>query len=127
MPNTGESAGTLLLALTDDELARYGEVARDQAAHELRNWGLQAALAVAAVGCVAWAWARWGAGIEAAGLDAECFRCVAAWFAIALALGYWPYRRVKNWSLWQRHVKAVNAERARRKDEQVAAGRIAAQ
>jgi hypothetical protein len=106
MPNTAETAETLLGVLTDDELARYGEIARDQATHELRNWGLQALLGFSAIGAAAWG----AASVEFVGIGRS-----AAWaLGAAAALGYWPYRRVKNWSLWQRHVKAVNAERARR-------------
>ena len=106
MPNTAETAETLLGVLTDDELVRYGEIARDQATHELRNWGLQALLGLSAVGAAVWG----AASLEIAGIGRS-----AGWaLGVAAALGYWPYRRVKNWSLWQRHVKAVAAERARR-------------
>ena len=106
MPNTAETAGTLLGVLTDDELARYGEIARDQATHELRNWGLQAALGLSALGAAAWG---------AAALDVGGLGRSAGWaLGVAAALGYWPYRRVKNWSLWQRHCKAVVAEQTRR-------------
>ena len=110
MPNTAETAETLLGVLTDDELARYGQIARDQAKHELRNWGLQALLGLSALGAAGWG----AAALEVGGIGRS-----AAWaLGVAAALGYWPYRRVKNWSLWQRHVKAVDAEQARRQNEQ---------
>ena len=54
MPNTAETAESLLGELTDDELARYGEIARDQAMHELRYWGVQAMLGLSALGSAFW-------------------------------------------------------------------------
>jgi len=118
MPNTAEAAKGLLLKLSDDELARYGEVARDQAAAELSRWWVQAALAVAAVGAFGWAAARWGvAGIGAAGTEAAGFgRAVGFAIFAGLVLAYSPYRRVRNWTLWRRHFKAVLAEQERRLD-----------
>ncbi len=113
MPNTVEAAKGLLITLSDDELARYGEVARDQAAAELSRWWLQAVLAVAAIGAFGWAGARWSvaaAGIEAAGLG----RAVGLAIAGGLLLAYSPYRRVRNWTLWRRHCKAVLDEQERR-------------
>ena len=105
MPSIADTPASLLGVLTDDELARYGQIARDQATHELHNWGLQAALGLSALGAAAW-----GATVlEGGGLGRS-----AAWaMGAAAVLGYWPYRRVKNWSLWQRHLKAVDAEQAR--------------
>jgi len=116
MRNTAEAARDLLLVLSDDELARYGEIARDQAAAELSRWWLQAGLAMAAVAAFGWATARWGiAGMEAIGVEAAGFgRAVVVALGIGLALAYSPYRRVRNWTLWQRHCKAVQAEQERR-------------
>jgi hypothetical protein len=112
MPNTAEGAQALLDALTDDELARYGEIAHDQASQELERWWLQAALALAAVGAVAWAAMRWSAaGMEMTGIG----RSAMAALGLAAVFGYWPYRRLKNWSLWRGHCKAVSAELARRR------------
>jgi hypothetical protein len=112
MPNTAEGAQQLLDALTDDELARYGEIARDQASQELERWWLQAALALAAIGAVAWAAVRWNAaGMETTGVG----RSAMAALGVAAVCGYWPYRRLKNWSLWRGHCKAVSAELARRR------------
>ena len=124
MPSTadtaGQSARSLLKALTDDQLARYGEIARDQAAAELSRWWLQVLLAVASVGTFTWALATWGiAGIgnlEAIGIEAEGFgRSVGFAFGLGLLLAYFPYRRVKNWTLWNAHCKAVAAEQSRRR------------
>jgi hypothetical protein len=112
MPNIAEGPQALLDALTDDELARYGEIARDQASQELERWWLQAALALAAIGAVAWAAMRWSAaGVEATGVG----RSAMVALGLAAVFGYWPYRRLKNWSLWRGHCKAVNAELARRR------------
>jgi hypothetical protein len=102
----------LLDALTDDELARYGEIARDQASQELERWWLQAALALVAVGAVVWAAMRWSvAGMETAGVGRSAMAAVG----LAAVFGYWPYRRLKNWSLWRGHCRAVSAELARRR------------
>jgi hypothetical protein len=112
MPNTAEGAQALLDALTDDELARYGEIARDQASLELERWWLQAALALAAVGALTWAAMRWSAaGMETSGVG----RSAMAALGLAAVFGYWPYRRLKNWSLWRGHCRAVHAELARRR------------
>jgi hypothetical protein len=111
MPNTAETAESLLDVLTEAELARYGEIARDQAMHELRNWGVQAALGVAALASASWAAAGLGCGC----VDLGGYGRHVGWaLGAAVALGYWPYRRLKNWSLWRRHVKAVDAAQARR-------------
>ena len=120
MPSTAEAArqaaSSLLLVLSDDELARYGEIARDQAAAELSRWWLQGGLALGALGSLAWGFVRWGfAGIEAAGIEAAGFgRAVALALGIGLVLAYSPYRRVRNWTLWRQHCKAVRTEQERR-------------
>ncbi len=107
MHDTAETSNNLLFVLTDDELARYGEIARDQARHEMRNWWWQAVLGLSALGAGVWGMT----GLEGPGIGRS-----AGWaLGAAAALGYWPYRRVRNWSLWNRHVKAVGAEMARRK------------
>ena len=116
MRNSAEAARALLLALTDDELACYGQIARDQASAELSLWGLQAVLALAAIASFGWATAKWGvAGIGSAGIEVAGFgRAVAIGLGIGLALAYSPYRRVRNWALWNLHCKAVRAEQERR-------------
>ena len=116
MRSTAEAGRDLLMALSDDELARYGEIARDQATAELSRWWLQAGLAAGALASFAWALARWGiAGIGAAGIEAAGFgRAVALGLGIGLALAWSPYQRVRNWTLWRRHCRAVWAEQRRR-------------
>ena len=116
MPNTAEAARALLLVLTDDELARYGEIARDQATAECSRWWLQAMLALGAAGSLAWGIVRWGiAGIEAMGIEVAGFgRTVVLALGFGLVLAYSPYRRVRNWTLWRRHCKAVRTEQERR-------------
>ena len=106
----------LLNVLTDDELARYGEIARDQATAELQRWWLPALLAIGAVAAFWWATAKWGiAGIEAAGIEPAGFgRAVVLGLGLGLVLAYSPYRRIKNWTLWNRHCKAVREEQQRR-------------
>ncbi len=102
--------------LSDDELARYGEIAHDQAAVELDRWWVPAALLTAAAGVMAWTLVKWGiASIASLGLEVVGFgRSVVAGIGAALALAYWPYRRVRNWALWNRHCKAVHDEQQRR-------------
>ena len=116
MPSTAEAALKLLNLLTDDELARYGEIARDQASAEQQRWWLQALLAAGAVASFLWATVKWGiAGIEAAGIEPAGFgRAVMLGLGLGLLLAYSPYRRIKNWTLWNRHCRAVLAEQQRR-------------
>ena len=117
MPSTAESATGLLNKLSDEELARYGDIARDQATAELSRWWVQAGLALGALALVGWTAVKLGAPgwLEAAGIDANCVgRCTAIGLGLALLLGYWPYRRVKNWTLWNQHCKAVQVEQERR-------------
>ena len=117
MPNTAETAQVLLRALSDEELARYGEIARDQAALELTGWGWQLVLAIAALATMAWSVVKWGiAGVQALGIEAAGLgSSVALGLGSALALGYSPYRRVRNWTLWNRHCRAVLDEQERRR------------
>jgi hypothetical protein len=121
MPSTadtaGEAARSLLNVLSDDQLARYGEIARDQASAELSRWWLQALIALAAVLVFGFGVATWGiAGIEAGGIEPEGFgRSVVVALGIGLLLAYFPYRRVRNWKLWNAHCQAVAAEQSRRR------------
>ena len=121
MPSTAEAADraprSLLYALTDDQLARYGEIARDQASAELSRWWLQALLALCAIAAFAWATMTWGiAGIETLGVEASGFgRSVVIGLGVGMVLAYWPYRRVRNWTMWNRHCQAVAEEQTRRR------------
>ena len=116
MRNTAEAGRDLLTVLTDDQLARYGEIARDQATAELSRWWWQAMLAVGAVSAFAWATAKWGiAGVETASIEVAGFgRAVVLGLGLGFVLAYCPYRRLKNWTLWNQHCKAVRAEQERR-------------
>src|SRR5262245_14394043 len=124
MPNTAEAARTLLNALTDDELARYGEIARDQASAELERWWLPAMLALGALMSLSWATAKWGiAGMETVGVEVSGFgRSVVLGIGLGLLLAYSPYRRIKNWTLWNRHCRAVLAEQERRRGDGASEG-----
>ncbi len=106
----------MLGVLSDDELARYGEIARDQASAELSRWWVQAAMAIGALSAFVWATAKWGiAGLEALGVEAAGFsKAVLLGIGVGVVLGYSPYRRMRNWTLWNRHCKAVRAEQERR-------------
>jgi hypothetical protein len=116
MRNTAEAGRALLNVLSDDELARYGEIARDQAAAELSRWWVQVLLGCGALASFAWASVKWGiAGIQAVGIEAAGFGgAVIAAIGAGLMLAYPPYRRMRNWTLWRRHCKAVAAEQQRR-------------
>ena len=34
---------------------------------------------------------------------------------VGMVLAYWPYRRVRNWTMWNRHCQAVAEEQTRRR------------
>ncbi len=116
MPSTADKSTSLLDLLSDDELARYGEIARDQAQAELSRWWIQAGLLAGAISALAWATAKWGiAGTATLGVEAQGFgRAVVVAGGLGLLLAYLPYRRVRNWTLWNRHCKAVRDEQRRR-------------
>ncbi len=116
MRNIADAGHDLLNSLSDEELARYGEIARDQASAELSRWWLQGALALGAVAAFVWATAKWGiTGLEALGIEAAGFgKAALIGVGIGVVLGYSPYRRMRNWTLWNRHCKAVRAEQERR-------------
>ncbi len=101
----------MLGVLTNDELARYGEIARDQASLELRRWWLHALLALAAIAVLGWAGMMWvSAGLGWTGLKSSVLLAIG----LAIVLGYAPYRRIKNWVLWNQHCRAVRDEQVRR-------------
>ena len=113
MPNTAEAGRALLGVLNDDELERYAEIASDQAALELQRWWWQLALAIGSACALAW-------GINKMIIttwEQVAWRQVFSALGLALLMGYWPYRRVRNWSLWKRRLKAVGDERRRRAGE----------
>ena len=106
MQDTAETWEGLLATLTDDELASYGRIARDQVGRELKHRWLQVALAIGAVG--SGLWTTWG--IVLAGFRGSALLTLG----LAAALGYWPYRKARTRRLWRVHCEAVVAEQARR-------------
>jgi len=108
MPNTDEPSGwlELLSLLTDEELHRYGEIARDQRDLEYDKWSGQILCMIGAAATLAWALWR----IVVSGVTTEALVGLAA----TVALGYWPYRKLKTRRLWEGHRVAVAREQARR-------------
>ena len=96
----------LLSSLTDEELSRYGEIARDQRNIEYDRWWAQVLCMLAAGGGLALA-ARefWSGGIT---------RTAVALLIAAIAAGIWPYRKAKMRRLWGQHCQAVAQEKQRR-------------
>ena len=97
----------MLQSLTDDELERYGDVARDQRKKELDHWWAQILSAVMA--SIALGYAVWLVFMGRSTFAAFCL------LVVAIVLGIWPYQKAKMRRLWQKHCKAVAAEQARRK------------
>ncbi|MEO1695061.1 MAG: hypothetical protein AAFR55_07475 [Pseudomonadota bacterium] len=97
----------LLSFLSDDELARYGDIARDQLDQEWQRGLLQAlggitglALMAGAAAALIWGW-------------------VALWLAVSVAIvgcaiDVWAWKKVKARRLWRSHIRAVADEHARR-------------
>jgi hypothetical protein len=106
-PNIAERGSDLLAALSDDELVRYGEIARDQMRRELGDWWLQLLLTAGAVGSLVWM----GWGVVTTGVG----RSTLLQLGLAVALGYWPYRKAKVRALWLSHCAAVDKEQDRRR------------
>ncbi|MBX9926770.1 MAG: hypothetical protein K2Y05_10465 [Hyphomicrobiaceae bacterium] len=102
-------AARLLEELTDEEVARYMDVARDQLNHEERLAWLKVALAATAAALVAYDLAHgyrngitsWHVGV----------------LGLAAVLGYWPWKVRAYRRLWMKHVAAAKAELARRRAE----------
>ena len=93
--------------MTDEELARYGEIAADQRRQEWRYAWAQILLMLVSAACLVWAAIDLFAG-------GASWRGVAV-LALATALAYWPYRQAVVRNLWRRHARAVTAEQARRR------------
>lgn len=107
--NTENATGWLglLTSLTDEELARYGEIAADQRRQEWRHAWAQVLLVIAAVASIVWV-------LRAIALNGLSWPPVAG-LAVALAFAYWPYRQWVVRKLWRRHLQAVEREKARRR------------
>ena len=97
----------LLTALTDEELARYGEIAADQRRQEWRHAWAQFLLVGASAACLVWA-------LRDAVVNGFSW-LVAAGLALSIACAYWPYRQAVVRNLWRRHLAAVEREKARRR------------
>ena len=99
----------LLSFLSDDELARYGEIARDQLDQESQRAVLQWGSAVAGVGLAVAAF--WGniAGSVAIGT-------LLLALAVGFGLEYWVWKKLKARRLWQSHIEAVAVEQAQRRE-----------
>jgi hypothetical protein len=105
-PATGEAWLALVRSLTDDELARYGQIANDQYRREVRWWWAQALLCLAAGGAVLWALRS----LFLAGSG----RLALLMLGFSALLGYWPYRKAKSRRLWWGHYQTVVEEQQRR-------------
>ena len=103
----------MLSTLSDDELARYGEIARDQAAAELTRWWLQVLLMIGAAVSFAVGIDRL-VGERHGNASGGGSHMIAVALTAGLVLAYSPYRRLRNWTLWRRHCKAVSSEQERR-------------
>ncbi len=101
-----QGALKLLSSLSDEEVARYMDVARDQIRNEEQLSGLKIASAIG--GAVVVAWFVWQ------GLTTGFGKWVIAGLGLGLAMGYWPWRVSKCKALWQNHFDAARAELAKR-------------
>ena len=106
--NTDDAAPWLILlsTLTDDELDRYGEIAKDQRNLEYDRWWMQILCIVGAICALGWAVREM---VASGGL-----RWVLVLLAASLALAVWPFRKARMRRMWDRHCKAVSQEKARR-------------
>lgn len=92
--------------MSNEELARYGDIARDQKALEWNNAALQAlaiasALILAAI-AVAEVWAGWS------------WQLVVLTAILTGVCANFPWQKHRMRRLWSRHIKAVEQELARR-------------
>jgi len=101
-----QGAKDLLLSLTDDEVARYMSVARDQIAIEDRHKGLKIASAVGGIAAIAW--------FAMQGFSGALRGSTIAGIALGLAMVYWPWRVLQCKQLWQKHFDAAREELTRR-------------
>ena len=101
----------LLKSLTDEEVSRYVDVARDQIRLEERWLSMKIACAICGAGLVAFFLWR--------GFDTGFGQWTVAGLGLGLVMGYWPWRVWKCRQLWQIHFNAALAEQARRSDSSV--------
>ena len=96
----------LLESLTDEQVARYMAVARDQIQIEERLAGLKIASAIA--GILLTGWFVWQ------GITTGFGNWVIAGLAAGFAMGYWPWRVLRCRQMWQKHLDAARGELTRR-------------
>jgi hypothetical protein len=108
-----ERALSLLTLLSDAELARYGEIAHDQATAEWSRWRIEGAVLLATAAALGGTVLYWGLD-GLADLAAETSGARAMLGMVLGAMIYLPYRRAKNLKLWNRHCEAVRDEQRRR-------------
>jgi hypothetical protein len=101
-----KGAARLLEELTEEEVSRYMDMARDQVRHEERLVGLKLTLAAVAVVIVVYDMAH--------GLANGITSWHIGGLALAAALGYWPWKVRSYRLLWMKHLAAAKAELARR-------------
>ncbi|MEL6872141.1 MAG: hypothetical protein AAFO62_04960 [Pseudomonadota bacterium] len=108
MPNIDDEPGwlDLLSSLSDEELAKYGEIVVDQAAIEWQRAAAQVVCAIAALSLTA-------ASLYL-GLAGAATRTALATGALGLGVGYWPWRKARTRRLWKTHHEAVAREKERR-------------
>ncbi len=107
--NSGVSAETwlaLLAELTDDELAKYGEIARDQRNLELERPGLQILCGVVALLALAIGISE---GVQN-GMTVLAVICMA----LGGVLGFWLFQKSRTRRFWNKHCAAVVNEKTRR-------------
>lgn len=97
----------LLEALSDEEVARYMEMASDQVRNEERLIWLQLLCSATALGVVIFDMAD--------GLQNGISIWHVSGLLLAAALAYWPWRVRACRRLWLMHVNAAKAELARRR------------
>jgi len=104
MPNSDDEPDwlQLLSSLSDEELHRYGEIAADQRRLEWGYAWAQIACAIASIITFGWV-------VRECAIHGLSWRAGAV-LGLALALGYWPYRKALVRRLWTRHCSAVKRE-----------------
>ncbi|MGI9521642.1 MAG: hypothetical protein ACR2PG_08340 [Hyphomicrobiaceae bacterium] len=96
----------LLKTLTDDELEKYSQIAADQRDVEYDRWWAQVACMLGTIAALVLAVRMLAMGGQT--------RSAILFAVVAIAVGIWPYRKARMRRLWQRHLIAVDRERARR-------------
>ena len=96
----------LLSSLSDEQLTRYGDIARDQQTLEWNNALMQALALAGALALLA-------AGVAEV-LAGWSWQLIVLTVAAAAICGNFPWQKHRMRRLWGRHLRAVKAEQARR-------------